>query len=261
MEEQIIQDWTPYQQIEVESQTDDTARQCMADMLGHLDGILALDLEAFAETRTLPAKLFELWPAALECYDRYMDYIIATEGWQISCRRGCSACCEHELARGVTALEALTIYCYVRGWGDIETVYETSGQNMLAFQRLLAAEMRADPRPLAPDDARVTRAHLQYNRLQRPCAFLDKEKGACRIYPVRPMVCRYFFNLSAAEWCAPDHASYLKRETRCIDPYQAVKERLKAINQRLGVRALNFLAGAFVAIAGEVMEGRPLKLT
>lgn len=131
---------------------------------------------------------------------------------------------------------------------------------MLTFQRLLAEEMRADPQPLEPDDPRITRAHLQYNRLQRPCAFLDQAHGACRIYPVRPLVCRYFFNLSPAEWCTPDHASYLDRETRCIDPYKAVKECLNAVNRRLGVRVLNFLSGAFVSIAGEVMEGRPLKL-
>lgn len=69
---------------------------------------------------------------------------------------------------------------------------------------------------------------------------------------MRPLICRYFFNLSPAEWCAPDHASYLDREIRCIDPYQVVKECLNGINCRLGVRVPNFLSGAFVSIAGEV---------
>lgn len=104
-----------YQAIEAASQTDEGARRYMAEMIEYLEAILALDLEAFAKTETLPAKLFELWPAALECYDRYIDHIIAAEGWRVSCRRGFSACCAHELARGVTALDALTIYRYVRG--------------------------------------------------------------------------------------------------------------------------------------------------
>jgi Fe-S-cluster containining protein len=195
-----------YQEIVVQSQTDETARQYMEHMLGYLDAILKLDLEAFAETRTLPAKLFELWSAALDCYDRYIDHIIAAEGWRISCHRGCSACCEHELARGVTALEALNIYRHVRDWADIETLYEHAAQNMVTFQHLLAETMRADPRPLEPNDPRVTAAHLKYNRLQRPCAFLDREQGACRLYPVRPIVCRYFFNLAPAEWCSPEHS-------------------------------------------------------
>jgi Fe-S-cluster containining protein len=246
--------------VTVQSQTDETARQHMAQMLGYLDAILALEgLEDFAKTKTLPTRLFALWVAALDCYDKYIEYIISAEGWQISCRRGCSACCQHELARGVTALEAIAIYRYVRSWKDIETLYEHSGQNMVTFQQLLAAEIQADPRPLEPNDPRIVSAHLQYNQLQRPCAFLDQEQGVCRIYPVRPIVCRFFFNLSPAEWCVPTHEAYLERDTRGIDPHSVVKERIDAINKRLGVRVLHFLAGAFVSIAGEVMEGQPLK--
>jgi hypothetical protein len=58
----------------------------------------------------------------------------------------------------------------------------------------------------------------------------------------------------------PEHTAFLERDTRCIDPYQAVKARLHSINRRLGVRVLNFLSGAFVSIAGQVMEGQPLTL-
>jgi hypothetical protein len=39
-----------------------------------------------------------------------------------------------------------------------------------------------------------------------------------------------------------------------------VTERLHAINRRLGVRVLTFLSGAFASVAGQVMEGQPLKL-
>lgn len=247
--------------ITVPSQTDELSRQYMTQMIGYLDAILELDgLKSFAESKTLPTRLFELWSAALRCYDQYIEHIITAERWKISCARGCSACCQHELTRGVTAIEAITIYQYVRHWEDVGTLYENSAQNMLSFQRLLAEEMQADPRPLEPDDPRIITAHLKYNHLQRPCAFLDQEQGVCRIYPVRPFVCRYFFNLSPPEWCVPGHEAYLERETRGIDPYREVKERVEAINRRLGVRVLHFLSGAFVSLAGEIMEGQPLKL-
>ncbi len=249
-----------YQKVEVPSQTSETARQYMAQMVDSLDAILELDLASFAANKTLPAKLFELLSEALDCYDHYIEHIVTAEGWDVSCRRGCSACCEHELARGVTALEALNIYRHVRDWEDIGSLYEHAAENAVTFQQLLAEEMRREPGPLGPDDPRVTKAHLAYNRLKRPCPFLDREQGACRIYPVRPLVCRFFFNLSPAEWCDPDHEGYLKRETRCMDPYTAVQERLHAINQRLGIRVLHFLSGAFMTLAGNVMEGKPLQL-
>ena len=101
---------------------------------------------------------------------------------------------------------------------------------------------------------------MHYNRLQRPCAFLDAAHCICRIYPVRPMVCRFFFNLSPAEWYVPNHVASLERQTHCLDPYHVVKKRLDASNHRLGAPVLNFLSGAFVTIAGQVMQGRPLKL-
>jgi Fe-S-cluster containining protein len=247
-----------YQTIAVASQTDATANACMARMLDSLDGLLALDLEGFAARRTLPAPWRALWAEALAAYDAYIDHILAAEHWQPTCRRGCSACCRHELARGVGALEALAIYDRVHGWPDVDDLYRQCVENAAAFQRLLLGRLEADPRPLGPDDERVLDAHLAYNALERPCAFLDRATGACRIYPVRPLVCRFFFNFSPADWCAPSHRAYLERDARGIDPHRAAKQRLDAINRRLGVRMLNFLSGAFATTAAEVMQGRPV---
>jgi Fe-S-cluster containining protein len=215
-------------------------------------------LESFAETGALPGRVFDEFSAALECYDRFIAYILEAEGLHATCDKGCSSCCGHELARGVTTLEAIHIYRHVRPWRDVGAVYEGCGENSVAFQRLLAEAIRADPGPLGPDDPRIVEAHLKYNRLRRPCPFLDPHAGACRIYPVRPFVCRHFFSLSPAEWCDPGHGSYLDRDTRCIEPYTRIKECIEAIDRRFGIRILNFLSGAFVTIAGDVMGARPV---
>jgi Fe-S-cluster containining protein len=244
--------------IAAKSLGDEVAWEQMARMSDHLGSILAVGgLESFAGRGALPVRVFDEFSAALQCYDLFIAHVLKAEGWNVTCRRGCTSCC-HDLARGVTALEAIHIYRYVRPWRDVNAVYEGCGENSVVFQRLLAEEIRVTPGPLGPDDPRIVAAHVKYNRLVRPCPFLDRKEGACRIYPVRPFVCRHFFSLSPAGWCDPGHSSYLDRDTRCIEPHVQIKEHMKAINRRFGIRTLNFLSGAFVTIAGDVMNGRPL---
>lgn len=251
----------PYQSVVAFSQTDSVATECMDEMARHLESILALDgLESFIQSRELPALVFSAFDAALAAYDRYIAHIIAGESLAVSCRAGCAACCRHELARGVTLLEILRIYHHVRPWPDIGAIYDSAGESAVAFKRLLAAELKADPRPLTADDPRIVSAHLAYNRLGRPCAFLDQAQGACRIYPVRPLVCRWFFNLSPAQWCEPSHPSYLLRNCIGIDPHQHIKELLAEIETRLGVHTLNYLPGAFADVAGDLLEGQPIRV-
>ena len=240
--------------VAVPSQDDAVSQELMTEMLQHLEIILALpDLESFPKTKKLPAKLFEHLDLALDCYDRYIDHIIIGEKWQVSCYKGCSACCKYELARGITVLEVINIYRYVRSWPDIEDIYEQNGKNMVVFQQLLAKELSGHPESLQPDDPRIVEAHLKYNSLQRRCAFLDNEQGICRSYPVRPIVCRFFFSLSPVEICLQDHPAYHGRNAVGIDPSESVKESMVLICKRLQVGILNFLSGAFVSIAGDVM--------
>lgn len=241
------------------SQSDPTARDLMKEMASHLRAMLGMEgLDDFRNSRRLPAAFFQRYRLALVAYDHYIDHIIDAEGFAVSCRAGCSACCRHELARGVTAVEILAIYELVRPWADIGALYESAGENAVAFQRLLRAELAADARPLGADDARVQTAHFAYNRLQRPCPFLDLGAGICRIYPVRPLVCRWFYNLSPAEWCGPEHPRYQRRDAIGVDPYREINGLLAHICRRLDIETLNYLSGAFVHVAGDVLSGRPI---
>lgn len=251
----------PYETLVALAQTDACARECMAEMASALRAILGLEgLERFPSDKALPAGFFERYTDALCAYDRYIAHVLDAESLAVSCRAGCAACCAHELARGIGTLEILAIYRLVRPWPDIGAIYERAGENSVAFRRLLAAELARDPRPLGPDDPRVLSAHLAYNRLKRPCPFLDQAQGACRIYPVRPLVCRWFFNLSPAEWCDPDSPHYAGRNGLGIDPYREVKGLLAALGERLGVATVNYLSGAFVQIAGDLLEGAPIRI-
>jgi Fe-S-cluster containining protein len=233
----------------------------MAAMADALRAMLALPgLEEFRTTRTLPAEFFSHWAAALAAYDRYVAHLLATDGRPVTCQAGCATCCRHELARGVTGVELLAIYRHVRPWSDIGALYEAAGENAVAFQRVLHAEVKQTGEPLVAEDPRVFQAHLAYNRLERPCAFLDDAAGLCRIYPVRPLVCRWFHNRSPAAWCAPDHPDYLARDALGIDPDREVNDLIADLDRRLGLSLVNYLAGAFVQLGGDVLGGAPVRV-
>ena len=227
-------------------------------MVNSLTAIEGMDgLSSFVETKRLPQGFFDQLARFYEAYDRYIDHVIASENLAVSCQSGCGACCEYELARGVSALEALHIYHHIRSWPDIGDIYEACGANMVTFQKLLYGLIQRDGQPLTPEDPRIHEAHMAYIQLKRPCAFLDRDSGQCRIYPVRPIVCRFFFSFSPAQWCNIGHPNWPQRDSRHINLPQEAKVHLEAINARLNIRTLNFLAGAFVTTAGDVMQGAP----
>jgi Fe-S-cluster containining protein len=250
-----------YRLVTASAQTDSLSTELMAEMAGHLEEILAIDgLEGVVQHRAIPGRAIAAFDKALAAYDCYIAHVLDAEALPVTCAAGCAACCRHELARGVTPFEIIRIYCEVRSWADIGEVYERAGESAVAFKRLLLERLEADPSPLAPDDQRILDAHLAYNRLGLPCAFLDRDRGACRIYAVRPLVCRWFFNLSPAEWCRPSHPDYLRRDCVGIDPHARIKGLLTALGERLGVRTLNYLPGAFAYVAGDLFGGAPVRL-
>ncbi len=242
----------------VHSMKSDNNIESMAQSLAHIERLKGL--ESFVTTKTLPRQLFSHLDSFFEAYDLYIDDVIASEQLRVTCQSGCSACCRYELARGVSALEAIYIYHHVRTWTDVGAVYDACGENMVTFQKLLFSIVKRDGTQLASDDDRIVAAHVAYNNLKRPCAFLDCATGKCRIYPVRPIVCRFFFCLTPAKWCAIDHPKWQAREGRHVNPPEEIKQQLFAINTRLSIRSLNFLSGAFVTVAGEVMNGETINI-
>ena len=104
-------------------------------------------------------------------------------------------------------------------------------------------------------------AHVEFNARNRPCGFLDQASGCCRIYPVRPIACRYFFSLDPPEMCTPTHEMYLKRRTRTVHLPEEMHELLMKVGHRLGFRPLNYLSGAFCGFTAEVMHSRQVRVS
>lgn len=236
---------------------------CVTEIRGHLEKVRDLpELPAFRETRSLPQAFFTHFNAALAAYDRLIDFALGFDGSdkQIKCTKGCSNCCI-DLVRGMTTPEIANIYHHVRPWPDAKQLFEYHKESAELFINILATKMNPNEPMITGRDDRVAEAHIEYNRLNRPCGFLDRETGCCRIYPVRPLACRYFFSISPPETCSPLHVLYLERQTRTVHLPEEIHALIREIDHRFGFRPLNYLSGAFCQFAAEIMRIKMIQVT
>jgi len=238
-------------------------RECVADMRRHLQAVRDLpELLQFTQTRALPAAFFEHYNAFLAAYDRLIDYVLKYQGEerQIQCKKGCCNCCI-DLVRGITTSEIINIYHHVRPWPDVKQIFEYHRDSAELFTAILLRKIRPGEPPPDPRDQRIAQAHIEFNLQNRPCGFLDRQTGCCRIYPVRPIACRYFFSFDPPDACTPHSEKYLTRRTRTVHLPEEIHVLLREIDRRCGWRPLNYLAGAFCQFAAEVMRTRPVSIT
>lgn len=237
-------------------------QQIVAEITRELEALLRVPgLEQFVQTRRMPAAFFAHLNAALAAYDRLIDFATQFDGSDkaIQCSKGCSNCCI-DLVRGVFTAEIINIYHHVRSWPDVRQIFEYHRESAELFMEILARKLRPGEQSFPGTDPRVAEAHIEFNRLNRPCGFLDQQTGCCRIYPVRPVACRYFFSLDPPETCTPTHERYLQRRTRTVHLPESIHELLMQVGHRLGFRPLNYLSGAFCGFAAEVMHSRPVEV-
>jgi Fe-S-cluster containining protein len=130
----------------------------------------------------------------------------ARVGRPISCREGCGACCRQAVP--IAPVEARMLAEYI----DAQPEHRREvlrARFRAAAARLeesgVAQELRAAASQFAQDPSLFDkeRAHslgLRYFALGIPCPFLEEER--CTIHPIRPLRCREYLVVSAAEHCA-----------------------------------------------------------
>lgn len=236
---------------------------CVAEIRRRLELVRDLpELSSFRETRRLPRAFFEHFNAALAEYDKLIDGVLGFDplGREVKCSKGCSNCCI-DLVRGMTTPEIANIYHHARPWTDAKQIFEYHRESALTFMGILATKVGPDGTPPSGHDPRIVEAHMEYNALKRPCGFLDQATGCCRIYPVRPLACRYFFSLDTPEKCTPSHEEYFQRRTRSVRLPEEIHGLIREIDQRFGFRPLNYLPGAFCEFAAEIMRIKPIEVS
>lgn len=101
------------------------------------------------------------------------------QGREISCRKGCAYCCHAKVL--IDVFEGARIYLYLKKLGRWTPTMRA---------RLAAADAQA-----------TAHTHAAFMRAKIPCTFLDK-KGACAVYPVRPLGCVNTFAAGDPVLCA-----------------------------------------------------------
>jgi Fe-S-cluster containining protein len=148
-----------------------------------------------------PTRLVELLPLARSFADAVMSSaakLVAEQGKQISCRKGCGACCRQLVP--IAEVEARHIGHLVNGLQEPRRT-EVRGRFAEARRRLEEAGLLEKLlHPERWDAGERQSLGLAYFRQGIPCPFLEEE--ACSIYADRPIACREYLVTSPAENCA-----------------------------------------------------------
>lgn len=175
---------------------------------------------------------------------------VARQGLEVSCRKGCGACCRqlvplvesetHRLARLVAALPE-------------PRRSQVRARFAAALQRLAAAGLLDQLRqPSRVPDVRLQPLGLDYFHLGLACPFLEDE--SCSIHADRPLACREYLVTSPAEDCAHPSPEIIRRVPLPVSVAGAVR----AMGQEASAAATSWVPLVLaLEWAGTHAEGPP----
>jgi len=198
-----------------------------------------IELRVLGETVAVTAaqppargRLDELLPLFRAIDDAVVELAVRraeAAGNTVSCRKGCSACCEAQPVP-VTPPEAYALRLLVDRLPEprrgITRERFTDHVAKLDAAGLKSAFLTRDP---ALDAAQARDLAARYFKLGIVCPFL--EDGACGIYEERPFVCRQYLVTSPAELCADPFVNPVQPIRLPIAPATAM---LKVSEETLG---------------------------
>jgi len=124
--------------------------------------------------------------------------IAEKEGFAISCRAGCGACCRQLVPLSIFEAELLAEW--IRTLPE-ERQRELAARFEAALLQLHNAGIlaRLDPSVRATSGPEKTAVAIDYLRQRVACPFLENE--SCSIHPIRPLICREYLVTSPPENC------------------------------------------------------------
>jgi Fe-S-cluster containining protein len=148
-----------------------------------------------------PVRPRQMLPVLQGLTDFFVDrsvHAVETKGAQVSCKKGCAACCRQPVP--ITRLETHHLGDLVEGLPEPRRS-EVRARFARASQRLQEAgllEKLRHSEQLSVQEFWLL--VLEYFALQIACPFLEDE--SCSIYSERPLACREYLVTSPAENCA-----------------------------------------------------------
>ena len=147
-------------------------------------------------------KLSQFVPLAHKISDIITDITLKSQNekrCKISCRKGCSACCNYIIP--LSSAEAVYLHDYTITLPD-KTRKMIVRSFMLAAQKIASSQI-----PKLADKTIAQLDNLEgisqwYRQLQLQCPFLFA--NCCSIYNHRPLACREYFVTSPPKYCKPE---------------------------------------------------------
>jgi Fe-S-cluster containining protein len=173
----------------------------------------------------------------LEMFEQYQQIVIQHNNYKVSCKRGCSYCCNHWV-EDVNSFEAEIIAEYLKKYypDSIESIVAQCKEDETVLNHI--EKLTLDKITAAGDAGTIDYIDLVlsvFYQMNRPCPLLS-ESGACSIYTVRPLTCRIYMSFSENALCSP-----LYQETDDIPTYLLnLDENASEILDRLHFRYQRF---------------------
>jgi Fe-S-cluster containining protein len=219
-----------------------------------LDEIAALPgLADIALNKKAPKGFYAAAEKFHAAYDAYVEEVARLMGLQGAARpgtpEGCNACFEQPA--GVTGVEGLVIYRKARPWRDFPDVAkELARLGEAQFEAIKSRHTGKDPDQIAMTSPAVQEGRLAQAQRGEPCPLLDKETRRCRVWEVRPNVCRMHFIKSDPAWSDPRHENFLKK-VESVNVRLPVRQQLALmqIEKRMMLQAVPFLNANLLQLA------------
>jgi Fe-S-cluster containining protein len=125
-----------------------------------------------------PAEVFQVYREERNMMERWYPKALVVRGKKPVCRQGCAHCCVYDQPP-LTMLEATALVHYCKttpGFEDVLVAAEKAGEAIVQQTEESGQKWMERTNPL------------------QVCPFLDREKGACRIYSLRPTACVFAYS-------------------------------------------------------------------
>ncbi|HFE45982.1 MAG TPA: YkgJ family cysteine cluster protein [Nannocystis exedens] len=225
------------------------------DRLGALEGIADI-----ATKKRLPQGTEALWREFLGHYDGYLKIVAEQLGISDAARPGTkegSVSC-YVAPFGVAGLESLVIFRTVRLWRDFPDVAQRlahAGEQL--FKDIQSHHGGADPEKIRMTGPAVMQGRLENARRLEPCPLLDQERGRCRIWEIRPLVCRGHFVTGDPAQADPTRDDYLELPVKNLRLPIHQQVAHMQLEKRLMLQLTPFLS-ANILVLLQLVEGQML---
>jgi Fe-S-cluster containining protein len=158
-------------------------------------------LDASAVVPAGETNLTQLLPVLQDLSSSTIDsavQIVESEGFHISCRAGCAACCRQLVPLSI--FEAELLADWISSLPE-ERQTELAARFTAALMQLHSAGIlpRLDSSIWPTSDPEQKTLSIEYLRLRVDCPFLENE--LCSIHSIRPLACREYLVTSPPENC------------------------------------------------------------